>query len=759
MPSDSPFVGPRPFQENESDLFFGRDAEGQELASRIVSHSEVLVYAQSGAGKSSLINARVKPLLSSEYEVLTGARLQGPALDVDTERIRNIYAFHVMSQMIGKSISTMDPAQATFKDYFAVQPRRKSESGADLPRILVLDQMEELFTFYPERWRDRRDFFEQLRDALRADDLFHILISMREDHIAEVDPYAMILPEKLRTRFRLERLRRETALLSVIGPVKNTGVCFQDGVASYLVGDLLKVRARGPDGKLKEVLGEFVEPVQLQVVCQTLWNSLQPGDQEISYDMVRAVGDVDRVLQKFYEQALASAMEASDVKEPNLREFFENVLITPAGTRGTVYRGDTNSGGVPNASINILENVHHIIRAEQRGGAKWYELTHDRLIQPIRKSGQEWLLRGKQHSLEERAKLWADTHSGTSLLTEAELVETIEWLETTEAIKLGISRKVDDFVEASRTALEFQDKTLRLAWERFESYDYGAISAQSLYSRLRALLIFVIVVGTALAIATKEVKLVSGYLHWAILLITLCIVVLQIYSNRFRDDTKWKTLRFAAEKLRAEIFRYRTRTGDYSDARLQDRSRSATLAARIETITQGVPAPTISAPAFQTDQRLKLLNGPEYLEERLKDQISYYGAKSRRLNRQLRANQFFTITMGAASVLLVAIGLDFFISFTFIIFLALTLIQEMDQTESSLAEFSRSHKTLMAIQDWWEALPLSDRMQHDDLELLVNATETTLEGELISWNQQTESVMDLLQQRRGQLPPSSKSIV
>ena len=63
------------------------------------------------------------------------------------------------------------------------------------------------------------------------------------------------------------------------------------------------------------------------------------------------------------------------------------VLITAMGTRGMVYRAQESTGGVPNAAIDMLESMH-LIRAEWRAGARWYELTHDRFIEPILSSNK-----------------------------------------------------------------------------------------------------------------------------------------------------------------------------------------------------------------------------------------------------------------------------------------------------------------------------------------------------------------------------------
>src|ERR671922_1335191 len=62
----NPYVGPRMFRTDEGNLFFGREREALDLLSLVVSDRLVLFYAQSGAGKSSLINTRLIPDLRDE---------------------------------------------------------------------------------------------------------------------------------------------------------------------------------------------------------------------------------------------------------------------------------------------------------------------------------------------------------------------------------------------------------------------------------------------------------------------------------------------------------------------------------------------------------------------------------------------------------------------------------------------------------------------------------------------------------------------
>src|SRR4029453_1372470 len=109
---------------------------------------------------------------------------------------------------------------------------------------------------------------------------------------------------------------------------------------------------------------------------------------------VRTFGDVSQALREFYERTVGRTVSDADVPEADLRAWFARHLITQAGTRGTVFRGPEATEGIPNRAIDLLEN-QHLIRAELRAGARWYELTHDRFIRPIQASNEVWRQRVK----------------------------------------------------------------------------------------------------------------------------------------------------------------------------------------------------------------------------------------------------------------------------------------------------------------------------------------------------------------------------
>jgi hypothetical protein len=402
----SPYVGPRPFGRSREDRerFFGRKQETEEIVTLIFSHQLVLIYAQSGAGKTSILNAAVTlELEKNGVEVLPLTRVgfsATSAIDVDKSSYYNndlnFYIFNTLCSIKPK----IDPKLLANKslltflnEYFPPKLSDKKPS----PQVIIFDQFEELFNLFPERWHEQQVvFFNQVAEALDKNPLLRIVFVIREDYLGKLDPFAWILPEKLRPRFRLERLRKGAALSAIKGPLENIKFQFDELQAEKIVDDLLKMRIETITGKIREVKGEFVEPIQLQVVCQRLWreklslsNTSTPLSNTLSPNDIELLADVDAALSDFYVNTIHEAAKQCRIYEGDLRRWFEDKLITSSGTRAFVHRDTESTGGMPNQVVDILENMH-IVRQEWRSGSPWFELTHDRLIQPIKNSNRLW---------------------------------------------------------------------------------------------------------------------------------------------------------------------------------------------------------------------------------------------------------------------------------------------------------------------------------------------------------------------------------
>jgi Novel STAND NTPase 1 len=381
--AESPYVGPRPFSSEDRDVFFGREAEIAELLSAVIAHRAVLVYSVSGAGKSSLLSAGLVPALQAQgMEVLPTLRLQAPAALPDA--MGNAFT---SAALWGLSRLEGEPEQdvATLADALASIPRGTDPYGFPRPRVLVFDQFEELFTLHQNRWPDRDGFLRDIGASLERDPELRVVFAIREEYVAQLERYERALPDGLRARFHVERLRRQSAIAAVTGPLGRAGIEFGSGVAEALVTDLLAARVDLGDGRTLTVEGEFVEPVQLQVVCRTLWSELGPDVRRIDRVHLAALGSVDESLMRYYDQAIAASVARSDVAEHRLRDQLESTLITPAGTRATMFAGTNAPSAVPDSALQELRE-RHLVRGEWRAGGQWIELAHDRLIEPIRAS-------------------------------------------------------------------------------------------------------------------------------------------------------------------------------------------------------------------------------------------------------------------------------------------------------------------------------------------------------------------------------------
>ena len=488
-----PYVGPRPFTLADKDIFFGRKREAIELTSLVKAHPEILLFAPSGAGKTSLLFAQVLPILDQEeeFDVLKSARVRSQeSAAIPETKISNIYMFNALKDLSDDQLSVMERAQLTLAEYLQRRPRPLLESTTDeqperrLARVIVFDQFEEIFTLHPERYKDRQNFFSQVAEALKADPFLRVIFSMREDYIAELEPYSGVLPQSLRTRYRLERLRKTNTLSAVEEPLKNERVktrrSFDDGAAELLVDRLMLIKVKTVSGEKIEVPGEFVDPVQLQVVCQTLWEKLPPEKTTITKKDVDKYANVDEALLDFYENCVRKAVDSvsedqastnqevstSTISEGLVRGWFEQKLITREGKRNMILRERDTTAGLSNLVVEELEN-QHVIRVEMRGGEPWYELSHDRFIPPIRESNRRFLLqqplsKRKAEELEARASEWlASRRSDRLLLNRGELADAQNWMRT-EAAAIGHTETLFSLIQASEAAIEHEDNKQQL---------------------------------------------------------------------------------------------------------------------------------------------------------------------------------------------------------------------------------------------------------------------------------------------------------
>ncbi|NJO06999.1 MAG: ATP-binding protein [Chloroflexaceae bacterium] len=436
----NPYVGPRAFQEGER--LYGRDQEVFHLLNLLIAERIVLLYSPSGAGKTSLLRAELIPRLQAEDFFVY------PIIRINTEpaTAANRYVLSTMLSLeerlpANEHLPLEQVRQLSLSQYLDLRRGVPAESDA---QVLIFDQFEEVLTIDPANQEARAAFFAQLGEALR-DQHRWALFAMREDFIAGLDPYVRAVPTRFENTFRLDLLNVPSALLAIQRPAASMDVTVTDEAAHQLVDDLRRMVVQRPDGNSQEQPGPYVEPVQLQVVSYRLWENLPADDNVIDLADVQALGDVNQALGTYYAEQVAAIAAATGVPERRIRAWIGRNLVTPQGLRGQVLQGAQSSEGLPNAVIWQLVDAH-LLRGEKRRGATWFELAHDRLIEPVTENNSAWFATNL-NALQQQAIFWEQQQRPNNLLLDGPTLRQVE------AAKIDAASLTDterDFLDESR---------------------------------------------------------------------------------------------------------------------------------------------------------------------------------------------------------------------------------------------------------------------------------------------------------------------
>jgi hypothetical protein len=189
---DEPFVGLRAMTEADAARFFGRTAEINELVKKLENSRLVAVVADSGSGKSSLVQAGLIPkfrggvfaenareeLASRIWHVLTmrpgSSPFDQPRRAVIAAAERLVLSPKEKAEL-GNLIDPSNPQQTAY----ALQCNLPTEATETL---LVIDQFEELFTQTPEPLR--APFIDWVLSLIAPGAVlgFRVIVTIRSDY-------------------------------------------------------------------------------------------------------------------------------------------------------------------------------------------------------------------------------------------------------------------------------------------------------------------------------------------------------------------------------------------------------------------------------------------------------------------------------------------------------------------------------------------------------------------------------------------------
>jgi hypothetical protein len=179
----SPFKFLDAYDVKDKDVFFGRDDEIADLYEMVNQNRLILVYGQSGTGKTSLVRCglagrfditdwypiliRRRDDINASFKAALTKALEGDLLETYAESIEELYALNLR------------------------------------PVYLIFDQLEEIFT-ERENEAEQIEFIETIAGIYRANLPCRILFIIREEYLGHLYNFEKIIPTLFDRRLRVE---------------------------------------------------------------------------------------------------------------------------------------------------------------------------------------------------------------------------------------------------------------------------------------------------------------------------------------------------------------------------------------------------------------------------------------------------------------------------------------------------------------------------------------------------------------------------
>ena len=392
---DKPYKYLDHYELGDHAIFRGREREIRSLVTDVSVSRLVVLFAETGTGKTSLINAGVRPRL----ENWRGE--ERPPLKARQYATYFIRVGEDPAQSIRAELQDFTPVTALGAEDPIAPALKQVVQFLDRPIVLFLDQFEEFF-LYRDPVRKKR-FIEDVA-ALYADEEagVHLVFSMREEFVGKMDIFREEIPTIFHkdSQLRLAWFDREQAKEAIALPPQEFGVRVDDELVDVVLKDLMT-----EDG---------VEPAQLQIICYSLWNSRQEGERKLTLDHYRKLADdqhqikvrgldvmedslAKRVLGTRFENALGDLQRrpALDTLGILLQE-----LCTEEGTKrirelsGLASVSGIEAGFLPEVADYLTST--RLTKKRELGGITYIELAHDYLVRRMP------ALRARVHTLRAR---------------------------------------------------------------------------------------------------------------------------------------------------------------------------------------------------------------------------------------------------------------------------------------------------------------------------------------------------------------------
>ncbi|HYG04093.1 MAG TPA: High-affnity carbon uptake protein Hat/HatR, partial [Chryseosolibacter sp.] len=247
----NPFPGLRPFNIEESHLFFGREGQSDEVLLKMSKHRFVGVIGPSGSGKSSFIYCGVMPILyggfltdaSPNWEVVVTRPGGGPIENLAEALLKNNPEYTGADPEEKKIKRTIFATLLRSSSLGLVEAIEQTRRQADVNYLILVDQFEELFRFKdsvdPNSVNETLAFVNLLIEAVNyPDSPIYVAITMRSDFIGDCAQFPELTRKINDSHYLIPQLTREQKRRAIDGPVAVGGAKIAPRLTQQLLNDL-----------------------------------------------------------------------------------------------------------------------------------------------------------------------------------------------------------------------------------------------------------------------------------------------------------------------------------------------------------------------------------------------------------------------------------------------------------------------------------------------------------------------------------------
>ncbi len=270
----APYVGLRPYTEQQADLFYGRAELAERMGRKLGADPRFLiVVGASGVGKSSLVAAGLLPALRA----------------ANGER----------------RISIHRPAEPGFLDALAALGERVATHAAR-DEVFVLDQLEELVTALTPVERARA--VAMVEDVLDAPGSHTLVATLRSDFYGRVvDLSAALATQFDRAQISVSAAIGHAELAEIITkPADVAGLLIDPAVVERLIADAATIRGSA-DGERGSAAVASTLPL-LQLVLERMWSEVADTSMHVTLETYERAGGLGGALARWAEEPFTGRM-------------------------------------------------------------------------------------------------------------------------------------------------------------------------------------------------------------------------------------------------------------------------------------------------------------------------------------------------------------------------------------------------------------------------------------------------------------------